>query len=207
MQQGSDEWFQARLGKVTASRVADVIATTRSGPAASRANYLAELVLERLTGEVAPHFTTAAMQHGIDTEPEAVAAYSFRHDVDAIESGFVEHPTIPNTGASPDRLIGEDGLVEVKCPQPAAHLIALTGQAVPSRHLTQMQWQMACTGRAWCDYVSYSPAFPEAMHLFVKRVERDDAAIASMEAHVVDFLGEVDETVAKLRALYEREAA
>lgn len=205
MEQGSDDWIRARLGKATASRIADVVATTRSGPAASRANYLAELVLERLTGEPAPHFTTAAMQHGIDTEPEAVAAYCFRQDVDAMEAGFVDHPKIANTGASPDRLIGADGLVEVKCPQPAAHLTTLTGQAVPSRHLVQMHWQMACTGRAWCDYVSYSPVFPEALRLFVRRVERDDVEIRRLEGYVIDFLGEVDETVAQLRARYERE--
>jgi putative phage-type endonuclease len=203
MDQRSAEWFAARLGKVTASRVADVIATTAKGWGASRTNYAAQLVAERLTGEAQESFTNAAMQWGTCTEPEARQAYSFRLDVDVMEVGFVDHPQIGMSGASPDGLIGEDGLLELKCPQTATHIATLLGQSVPAKYITQIQWQLACTGRAWCDFASYDPRLPESMRLFVQRVTRDDVEIKRLEALVVDFLGEVDETVAKLRALYE----
>lgn len=205
--QGSPEWHAARCGKATASRIADAIARTKTGWGASRENYKAELVAERLTGVQAEGFTNAAMQWGSETEPAARAAYSFRQDVDVFEVGFVDHPQIAMSGASPDGLIGEDGLLELKCPQPATHIATLLGQSVPAKYLTQMQWQMACTGRKWCDFASYDPRLPESMRLFVKRVERDEAEIARLEALVIDFLGEVDETVARLRGLYEREPA
>src|SRR5689334_15414530 len=147
------------------------------------------------------------MRHGTETEPEAREAYSFRQDVDVVEVGFVDHPQIEMSGASPDGLIGEDGLLELKCPQTATHIATLLGQSVPAKYLTQIQWQLACTGRAWCDFASYDPRLPESMRLFVQRVQRDDDEIKRLEALVVDFLGEVDETVAKLRAAYERQAA
>jgi putative phage-type endonuclease len=201
--QRSAEWFAARLGKATASRVADIIARTKTGWGASRANYAAQLVAERLTGQPAETFTNAAMQHGTLTEPEARRAYSFRQDVDVMEVGFVDHPTIDMSGASPDGLIGEDGLLELKCPNTGTHIATLLGQSVPSKYITQIQWQLACTGRAWCDFASYDPRLPESMRLFVQRIERDDAAIAELEAQVTEFLAEVDETVSRLRELYE----
>lgn len=204
--QRTPEWFQARLGKATASRIADAIATTKTGWGASRANYAAELVAERLTGEPAEKFSNAAMQWGTCTEPEAREAYSFRQDVDVLEVGFVDHPLIAMSGASPDGLIGEDGLVELKCPNTATHIGTLLGQSVPAKYLTQIQWQLACTGRQWCDFASYDPRLPEAMRLFVHRVHRDDAEITRLEALVVDFLGEVEKTVADLRSLYEPKA-
>lgn len=205
IEQRSDEWYQVRLGKATASRISDIIARTKSGWGASRENYKAQLIAERLTGRPQDSYVNAAMQHGIDTEAEARLAYSFRHDVDVMEVGFVDHPSIGMAGASPDGLVGADGLVELKCPTVATHIAALLGQAVPSKYLTQMQWQMACTGRQWCDFASYDPRLPETMRLHVVRIERDDAEIASLEGYVIDFLGEIDETVGKLRALYEQE--
>jgi putative phage-type endonuclease len=203
--QGTAEWFAARVGKVTASRVADVIARTKSGWGAGRANYAAQLVAERLTGEPAETFSNAAMQWGTCTEPEARRAYCFRQDVDVLEVGFVDHPSIAMTGASPDGLIGEDGLVEIKCPQTATHIATLLGRSVPSKYITQIQWQLACTGRQWCDFASYDPRLPESMRLFVARVPRDDAMIGGLEAEVIDFLTEVETTVASLRGLYERQ--
>src|SRR5690606_6597640 len=143
----------ARLGRVTASRIADVTAATRNGWGASRANYKAELVAERLTGQPAQRFISGAMQHGIDTEPDAILAYEFFTDQTVEPVGFVDHPTIAMSGASPDGLIGDDGLVEVKCPNTATHLDTLLGGAIPDKYLKQMQWQMACTGRQWCDFV------------------------------------------------------
>lgn len=201
--QGSPEWHAVRLGKVTASRVADVIAKTKTGPAASRKNYLAELVLERLTGSVSESYTNAAMQWGIDTEPQARIAYEFHRNVDVAEVGFVAHHSIADTGASPDGLVGKDGMVEIKCPLPATHMETLEGRSVPSRYIAQMQWQMACTGRQWCDFVSFDPRFPASMQFFVKRVERDDEMIAELEAEVVAFLQEVEAKVRALKAGYE----
>lgn len=203
MEQGTTEWFAARAGKVTASRVADVIARTKTSPSASRLNYSAQLVAERLSGIIDPGFTNTAMQHGTTMEPEARAAYCFRQDEDVTEIGFVDHPTIAMTGASPDGLVGDDGLVEIKCPNSATHIATLLSGDVPSKYLTQMYWQMACTGRQWCDFASYDPRLPQAMRLFVKRIPRDEARIADLEAEVTAFLSEVDATVASLSEKYQ----
>jgi putative phage-type endonuclease len=205
--QGTPEWFAARLGKVTASRVADVVAKTKTGWGASRANYMAELVAERLTGTSADKFSNAAMQWGTEQEPEARAAYEFRVGVDVLQVSFVPHPIIPMTGASPDALIGEEGLVEIKCPNTATHIDTLIGQTIPGKYVTQMLWQMACTGRQWCDFVSFDPRLPPSMRLFVKRLERDELRIKEIEKDVAEFLSEVEHKVSQLVALYEREAA
>jgi len=206
-EQGTPEWFAARLGKVTASRVADVIAKTKTGWGASRANYMAELIAERLTGVPAEKYTNGAMQWGTDTEPQARAAYSFYAETDVTEVGFIEHPRIPLTGASPDGLIGVDGLVECKCPNTATHLDTLLGGEIPAKYITQMQWQLACTEREWCDWVSYDPRLPGSMQLFVKRVHRDDAMIADLEKLVREFLAEIEIKVRALRDRYEQKAA
>lgn len=200
--QGSPEWFSQRLGKVTASRVADVVAKTKSGWGASRANYMAELIAERLTGETAERFTNAAMQWGTDCEPDARMAYEFRTDATVIQTGFVSHPSIGMTGASPDGMVDADGLIEIKCPNTATHIDTLLGQSVPAKYETQMQWQMACTGRAWCDFASFDPRLPEAMRLFVSRVLRDEKRIAELETLVAAFLAEIDGKVAELNRLY-----
>jgi len=199
----SQEWFADRRGKVTASRVADVIARTKTGWGASRANYAAQLVAERLTGETAESYTNAAMQWGTDTEPHARAAYEFRTDATVTETGFIPHPNIGMSGASPDGFVGDGGQVEIKCPNTATHIETLLGQGVPAKYVTQMQWQMACTGRAWCDFISFDPRMPESMRLFVKRVPRDNAAIATLEADIIEFLGEIDRTVSALRSRYD----
>lgn len=207
MDQRTAEWFAARLGKATASRIADIVARTKTGWGASRANYAAQLVAERLTGTPADSFTNGAMQWGIDTEAEARQAYCFRQDVDAKEVGFVDHPTIAMSGASPDGLIGEDGLLELKCPNTSTHIATLLGQSAPSKYIHQIEWQLACTERQWCDFASYDPRLPESMRLFVVRVARDPELIAQLEKDVTDFLAEVDATVAELVAKYDREAA
>ncbi len=204
--QGSPEWMAERCGKVTASRVADVVARTKSGWGASRANYAAELIAERLTGVKAEGYTNAAMQHGIDTEPQARFAYEFYADVSVVQVGLVQHPTIAMSGASPDGLIDDDGLVEIKCPNTATHIETLLGGTVPAKYVTQMQWQMACTGRQWCDFVSFDPRLPESMRMFVQRVGRDDAVIALLESEVQAFLEDIDTKVAALRSKYEQVA-
>jgi putative phage-type endonuclease len=200
--QGSPEWHALRIGKVTASRVADVVAKTKTGWGASRSNYMAELIAERLTGEPAEKFTNAAMAWGTEKEPDARAAYEFFRDAQVVEVAFIDHPAIGMTGASPDGLVGDHGLVEIKCPNTATHLDTLLTQAIPSEYVTQMLWQMACTGRQWCDFVSFDPRLPEAMSMFVKRVDRDDKLIASLEKDVAEFLAELDLKLAQLDALY-----
>lgn len=202
IEQGSADWFAMRLGKVTASRVADVIAKTKSGYSASRANYAAQLIAERLTGDVAESFSNAAMQWGTEQEPDARLAYEFRHDVEVVQVAFVDHPAIAMSGASPDGMIGDAGLIEIKCPNTATHLETLRSETIPGKYETQMLWQMACTGRQWCDFASYDPRLPENMRLFVKRLQRDDARIAELEAEVSAFLTEIDATVAELTRKY-----
>jgi len=198
MDQGSEEWFTIRIGKVTASRVADVIAKTKTGYSASRDNYMAQLVCERLTGQKGESFTNAAMQHGTDTEPLARAAYEALKDVLVDEVGFVPHPTIKMAGASPDGMVGEDGLLEIKCPNTATHIETLLSQSVPGKYNTQMQFQMACTGRKWCDFVSFDNRLPEELQLFVMRVPRDEVFIRLIEAEIVQFIAELDDKINKL---------
>jgi putative phage-type endonuclease len=205
MQQQSEEWFTARLGKVTASRVADIIAKTKSGYSTSRANYMAELVCERLTGKQGDSFSNAAMVWGTNTEPMARAAYEALEGVLVEETGFVSHPTIPMAGASPDGLVLEDGLVEIKCPNTATHIETLLDKEVPSKYVKQMQWQMACTGRKWCDFVSYDPRMPEDMQLFVARVDRDDEFIIELEREVEKFLSELEDKIVALEKTYKKE--
>jgi putative phage-type endonuclease len=200
--QGSPEWFAARIGKVTASRVADVIAKTKTGYGASRANYMAELLCERLTGQAAERFTNAAMQHGTETEPEARTAYEFRFNVDVVQVGFIKHFTIGDTGASPDGLVGNDGMIEIKAPNSATHIETLLTGDIPAKYITQMMWQMACTRRLWCDFVSYDPRLPEEMRMFVKRVDADPAMIESLESEVLAFLTELRAKEHALRLKY-----
>jgi putative phage-type endonuclease len=205
--QGSDEWKALRLGKVTASRVSDVVARTKTGYVAGRANYMAQLIAERLTGTVAEAYTNAAMQHGTECEPEARAAFEFYQGVTVKEVAFVPHPKIDQAGCSPDGLVGDDGLVEIKCPNTATHLDTLLGQAVPSKYEVQMQFQMACTGRQYCDFVSYDPRMPENMRLFIKRLPRDDKRIAELESEIAAFLLEMAMKLSELNSIYGEKAA
>jgi len=204
IKQGSIEWHQQRLGRVTASRVADVIAKTKSGYSTSRDNYMAQLVCERMTGTVAESFSNAAMVHGTETEPLARAAYEAHADVLVDEVAMINHPTIEAAGASPDGLVGDVGQLEIKCPNTATHIDTLLSQTVPGKYNTQMQWQMACTGREWCDFVSFDPRLPTELQLFVKRVPRDAAYIAMLEEEVKKFLVELDGKIMKLNELKEK---
>lgn len=197
----------SRLGCATASRIADVVAETKSGWAASRANYMAELIAERLTGEPSATYTNAAMQWGVEKEPEAKAAYEFHTDMEVGAAGFVLHPTIAMSGATPDGFVGNDGLIETKCPQTATHLETLLGRAVPKKYKTQINWQLACTGRKWCDYISFDPRMPESMRLFIYRIHRNDADIELLEKNVANFLVELDGQIKELKRVYEAKAA
>lgn len=207
MEQRTDEWFAARCGKVTASALYKVMARTKTGWGADRANYASQLITERLTGRPAESYSNAAMQWGIETEAQARAAYAFQVDDMPVEIGFLDHPTIAMSGASPDGLVGLNGMIEIKCPNTTTHIATLDGAPIDRKYLYQMQWQMACAERDWCDFVSFDPRLPPAMQLHIQRVERDDELLAELERHVTEFLAEVAETVARLEARYMKEAA
>jgi len=202
MEQRTDEWYLARLGKVTASRISDVMAKTKAGYGASRANYMAELIVERLTGKPGDSYQNAAMMWGTNTEPLARAAYEAHRGVLVEEVGFVPHPTISMAGASPDGLVGDDGLVEIKCPNTATHIETLMTGNVPLKYILQMHWQMICTGREWCDFVSFDPRMPENMQLFVARYMFSNDTASDMTKEVTAFLAELDDKVSKLKEQY-----
>lgn len=201
MEQGSTEWFEARLGKVTASRIADVM---MAKTAAGYQNYMAHLICERLTGEPVETFKSAAMEHGTETEPQARAMYEMETGSDVTECGFIPHPKLTNSGASPDGLILDIGLVEIKCPQPAKHVKNLMGGKIDRLYMLQMQWQMACAERGWCDFVSFNPSFPPHLQLSITRVDAEPETQEEITAAVTTFLAEMD---ANIRALESRAAA
>ena len=200
--QGTDEWKAARIGSLGASSLHEALARTKTGWGAGRANCRARLVIERLTGIAQDTYVNAAMQAGIDNEPDARTAYEFVNDADVMQIGLARHPTLAHTHASPDGLVGADGLIEIKCPQPAQHLATLEGEPIADKYQLQMLWQMRCCDRAWCDFVSYSPAFPAHLRLHVRRFHRDEKRMAIVEKDVSEFLVEVDEAVDNLNRRY-----
>jgi putative phage-type endonuclease len=199
MEQRSEEWFQARLGKVTASRVADVLSKIKSGESASRRNYKIQLVSERLTGEKQETYINQAMQDGIDREFYAREKYVQQFG-EVEEVGFVNHPTL-EAGASPDGMVGDDGLLEIKCPMGTTHTETLMTQEVPSKYIPQIQFQLRCTGRKWCDFVSYNPMFPEHLQVFVKRVEADEVYQMELDKEIEAFLLEVQTIIDRLKEI------
>jgi putative phage-type endonuclease len=206
-EQRSDSWFSERAGKVTASAVYKVMAKTKTGYGADRANYLADIVTERLTGLPVSSFSNAAMQWGIDTEAQARAAYEFQLGYSVTETGFHAHPAIQHFGASPDGLCGDAGLVEIKCPNSATHIDTLRGANIPRKYILQMHTQMICTERDWCDFVSFDPRLPMEMQIHIERVHRDAELVAEIETEVSKFLAEVEAAVADLRGRYMQKAA
>ena len=201
--QGTREWKLVRCGKVTASRVQDIIATVKSGGlSAGYKNYMAELVAERLTGEPAEKFQSPAMAYGAALEAEARNVYAFMRNTPIVEVGFVKHPLIREAGCSPDGLVGDEGMVEIKCPGVATHIDTLLRGVIPIAYATQMHFQMACTGRRWCDFVSYDNRMPEHMRLWVRRVQRDQAIIEQLDDKVSDFLAELASTIDQLQRAY-----
>jgi putative phage-type endonuclease len=200
-EQGTAAWLAERAGKVTASRMADLLATTKTGPSASRANYMADLVVQRMTGTIEQSFTNAAMQWGVDQEPFARAAYEILTNQIVEEVGFIPHPSIEMSGASPDGLVGGAGMIEIKCPNTATHIDFLLDGKVPGKYQLQMAWQMACCEREWVDFASFDPRLPEKLQLKVVRFLRDDAQIKDMEAKVIEFQKEVSAKVAALERM------
>jgi putative phage-type endonuclease len=200
--QGSPEWHAARCGSLGASCLHEAVAKTKTGWGASRAQRMAILIIERLTGAPQESYQSPAMLHGIETEPQARAAYEFLMDAKVRQVGLFSHPTLKGTHASPDGLVDSDGVFEAKCPQSAAHLATLLGEPIPDKYIKQVQWQMRCCDRAWCDFVSYCPAFPAGMDFFLKRIERDDRLIKMLESDVGDFLDELEAKLAKLQSRF-----
>ena len=200
VEQGSPEWFALRLGKVTASRIKDVIATTKTGYSTSRDKYMTQLLLERITNTVAESYTNDAMTWGTEQEPFARAKYEGLASTLVEQVAFVNHPTIPMSGASPDGLVMDDGLVELKCPMSHTHLESILG-GIDDQYMPQVQWQMAVTGRSYTDLCSYDPRFPEHLQLVVKRINRDNDYIAKLEIEVVKFLAELDDKVNKVNKI------
>ncbi len=200
MEQGTQEWFAARLGKLTASRIADATARTKTGWGAARENLMAELAIERLTGAPYDSYQSPAMLRGNVIEPQARETYEFEANATVEQVGFVDHPNIEQSGASPDGLVGEDGLLEIKCPNTATHIKTLNGASIAKVYRCQMQWQMACTGRQWCDFVSFDDRLPLNLQFHVQRIERDNKLIGELSEMAVEFLAELDAMVEKLRA-------
>lgn len=198
IEQGTPEWFDLRRGKVTASQIRDVMA---KGQGKTRENYMAKLIVERLTGESDEGYKNQAMEWGTEQEPHARALFEWETSSAVRLVGFVDHPEIPMAGASPDGLLGEDGLVEFKCPiEKAVHLKRIMG-SFERPYVDQAQWQMAVTGREWCQLVSYHPQMPDRLKLFMKIYERDAERIAEMEAAVVQFQSELESKIKVLEAI------
>lgn len=195
MEQGTEEWKLARLGKVTASRVS--AARAKKGTA-TRADYIADIITERLTGSPIESYTNAYMEWGTANEPLARAAYEIKTGIWVEQVAIVNHPTIPNFAASPDGLVWTDGLLEIKCPKTSTHLNWMMKETVPSEHKNQMLAQLACTGREWVDFVSFDPRLPEHLQLFVVRFQPERKDIEDLEKDVMTFLAEVDTMQRKL---------
>jgi putative phage-type endonuclease len=197
--QGSPEWLASRAGRVTASMISAVLMKPET---AGFRDYQAQLVAEILTGKPqGSSFTNEHMQFGTETEPLARSAYEAETGFSVDEVGLCIHPTIDRAGASPDGLVSNSGLVEIKCPKVATHLANLIAGVVPAGYKNQMMWQMACTGKAWCDFVSFRPDLPENLQLFVVQYKRDDVKIAELETAVVSFLAGVDQMIEKLKGV------
>lgn len=198
IEQGSDEWKAARLGHVTASNMADVMAKGKSGEAVTRYKYKVRLVAERLTGTPPESYSNAAMEWGIEQEQFAVMAYEAKTDVLTDRTGFWLHPEIKWLGVSPDRLVGDNGLVEVKCPNTTTHLDYIFAGKIPAEYMKQIQCQLWVTGREWCDFISFDPRLPQRNQLFIVRANRDEELIKEMEAETLKFLDEVESLIIKL---------
>ena len=203
MKQGSIDWFLARLGFATGSHAADVMDfLKKGGESAKRANYRAQVVAELLTGKPAfDGYLSPEMEWGNEQEAYARASYEIESACDVDIVGFVTHDTIPRMGGSPDALVGDSGLLEIKCPKTSTHIEWILDGVVPAEHIPQMDFYMACTGRQWCDFVSYDPRIHESLRMFTKRLPRDNERISALEAAVIQFNAEVNETIERLQAI------
>jgi len=206
VEQRTEAWRQMRLGKVTASRVADVMATIRSGEAAARKNYRMELLCERLSGTQAENFVSAPMQRGIDLEPIARGTYEGETGSMVQEVAFIDHPSIPMFGASPDGLVGDDGMLEIKVPNTATHIEFLMTGRIDPKYEWQMTCQMACADRKWCDFVSFDDRLPTELAYKCVRYQLDPNKAADMCQEVISFLAELDQLVAQMKSMMEKKS-
>ena len=200
IEQGSTAWKMERLGHITASRIADVLAIVKTGEAKGREKYRWELVTQRITNEITEGYTNEAMAWGTATEPQARIVYEMKNEVFVEQVGFIKHPALEWVGASPDGLVEAAGLIEIKCPNTDTHLQTMLADKAPNKYVPQMQMQMWVTNREWCDFVSYDPRLPDDLSYFCKRVNRDNDFIAKMEVEVKKFLEEVAYTLTVLKA-------
>jgi hypothetical protein len=198
IEQGTPEWDAVRCVKASGSHMADV--TMKKDKAGYR-NYRARLVGEAITGDIEETYCGYDMQQGIELEPDARGVYEYKKDVLVTQVGFIDHPHIENSGSSPDGLVGDDGAIEIKCVLKATHIDTMLTGKIPTKYVKQMQWLMACSGRLWCDYVSYCPALGVDLQLHVIRVERDDAMIKELETAVILLNKDVLSTIAQLHSL------
>lgn len=206
IQQRTDEWHQARCGKITASRMNAVMNKLKNGDSgAERRKYIGQLICERLTNEPTQHFENEAMRHGTEIEPLARNAYILKTGNLVEEVGFIEHKTIPNAGASPDGLVGDDGLIEIKCPETYTHIETLRTGEIKQDYIYQMQWQMECTGRKWCDFVSFDNRLPEKLQIKIIRIKRDDELIEKMKNEVWAVSAAVDTVLRDLEKVAEKQ--
>lgn len=202
--QRTEDWYNDRVGKVTASRIGDVMAKTKTGVSASRKNYASQLVCEIMTGKREEGFQSAAMLHGIETEKEARKEYELETFNIVEECGFIQAPDIERSGASPDGLIGVEGVLEIKCPNTATHIETMLTGVIDIKYIYQIQWQMYCSGRKWCHFVSYDNRMPEGLRIYIIYVERDDKMIETIKSEVIKLIEEVEETVKKLSERLKR---
>lgn len=200
MEQGTQEWLEARIGMVTASRISDVVA---GGKGATRAAYLNEIVTGLMTGPQ-EGYTNPYMEWGIEQEPKARQLYELLQGVEVEEVGFIAHPSISRTGASPDGLVGDDGLVEIKCPASKTHAQFLLDGKISRKYKLQMLWQMECTGRKWCDFVSFDPRFEPELQLVVQRVEFDEVEALQTREKVLDFVNELEGLIDQINKIKEK---
>ncbi|WP_273718099.1 MULTISPECIES: lambda exonuclease family protein [Bartonella] len=202
MEQRTAQWFQARLGKVTASNIYNVISKTAKGtPTSKYEDYKIKLITERLISEASPYYETEDMRWGIEHEEDALREYAFIYDTDVTQCGFIQHPTIKMAGASPDGLIDKDGLIEIKCPRSTTHMRFFINNEIKPEYLAQMQFQMACTERKWCDFISYDPRFAgDSSHLRmkIKRIHRDEKQIEQINQAVENFLAEIEREIQRI---------
>jgi putative phage-type endonuclease len=198
-EQGSEDWLAARIGMLTASKVADAISCLKNGePSQKSKDLVIDLIAERLSGNPTPMYVNSAMMWGLDNEPGARRSYEIATGNMVELCGLAYHDNIDTFGASPDGLIGDDGLIEIKCPETATHIEWVINGTVPEKHVPQMLAQLAVTGRKWCDFVSYDPRLPTGYNLFIRRFEPSPGEIEALEAQVFSFLGTVNYTMKKL---------
>ena len=201
MKQGTREWLDARLGWTTGSRIVDIMPGVKGKYLASRKNYMAEKVIEILTNQSPEHFTSESMQWGTDTEPLARSAYEAITGNFVDEDGFIPHPTIAKLGASPDGIVNPDGCIEIKCPNSATHIQTLLTGKVMRNYIFQMNCEMMCLEKQWCDFISFDPRMPENLQLYIKRFPRDEMIIAEIEIEVQKFQNELQEMLTKIKEI------